>query len=129
MANAAYKTVDEYIATFPPGLQEILRTVRTAILEAAPGAQEAISYQVPAYRLHGILVYFGGFKKHYSLFAVSSESLLDTYKKELSRYEMSKGTIKFPLDEPVPVGLIGKIVRHRVEENRARETVKRTAKK
>ena len=124
MTKPRFKTVEEYLSTFPPNVQEVLRTVRAAILETVPDAEEGISYQLPAYKFHGWLVYFGGFQHHYSLFAVNSESLLEAFKAELAPYKVSKGTIQFPLNRPVPVDLIRAMVSHRAEENLAREKAK-----
>lgn len=120
MATTSFRTVDQYIATFPERVQEMLQTVRAAIRAAAPDAEEGISYQIPAYKFERVAVYFGGFKNHYSLFAVNSESLTETFKEELARYTVTKGTIKFPIGEPVPEELVRRIVRHRVEEHLGR---------
>jgi uncharacterized protein YdhG (YjbR/CyaY superfamily) len=89
--------------------------MRTTIKKAAPNAQEAISYGIPTYKLNGNLVHFGAFKDHISFFPTSSGTA--AFKKEISKYKVSKGTIQFPLDKPVPFGLITKIVRFRVREN------------
>jgi uncharacterized protein YdhG (YjbR/CyaY superfamily) len=128
MAKTDFKTVDEYLAAFPDSAQEVLRTVRLAIREAVPDAEEVISYQIPAYRLHGWLLYFAGFKKHYSLFCPQPGALFETFKEELSRYDVSKSKIKFPLDQPVPVELIRNMAKHRAAEYRSRETPKREKK-
>jgi uncharacterized protein YdhG (YjbR/CyaY superfamily) len=125
MAKTGFKTVEEYLATFPDSVREVLRTVRLAIREAVPDAEEVISYQVPAYRFHGWLLYFAGFKKHYSLFCPQPDSLLETFQAELSGYEVSKSTIKFPLDQPVPVELIRNMAKHRAAEYRSREKPRR----
>ena len=119
MAKTDFKTVDQYLATFPDSAQEVLRTVRLAIREAVPDAEEVISYQVPAYKFHGWLLYFAGFREHYSLFCPQPDSLLETFKAELSRYGVSRSTIKFPLDQPVPVELIRNMAKHRAEEYRS----------
>jgi uncharacterized protein YdhG (YjbR/CyaY superfamily) len=125
MARTDFKSVDEYIATFPKEVQAILTTVRRTIRKAVPQAEELISYQIPAYKFHGRLLYFSAFKNHYSLFAVNEE-VLRTFKKELARYERSgRGTVRFPLDEPVPVKLIRDIAAYRAKENLAREAKKK----
>ena len=121
MATTNFKTVDEYLATFPDGVLDVLRTVRRTIQEAVPCAEETISYQMPAYKFHGWLLYFAGFKKHYSLFVPPPESVITTFSNELSGYVVSKSTFKFPLDEPVPVELIRNMARHRTEENSRRD--------
>jgi uncharacterized protein YdhG (YjbR/CyaY superfamily) len=110
-----YTTIDEYISTFPKNVQVTLEALRQAIKEAAPNAEEAISYQMPAFRLNGVLVYFAAFKNHIGFYPTSSG--VAEFKKELSQYEVSKGTIRFPLDKPIPLDLIKKIVKYRVKEN------------
>ena len=125
MATTRFETVDEYIASFPPGVQEVLGTVRRAIREAVPGAEERISYQMPTYRFHGWLLYVGAFTKHYSLFCPHTQRLFDDFRERLSGYEVVKSTIKFPLDRPVPVALIHDIARYRAEENLRLEKPKR----
>ena len=110
-----YTPIDEYISTFPKNVQATLEALRQAIKEAAPNAEEAISYQMPAFRLNGVLVYFAAFKNHIGFYPTSSG--VAEFKKELSQYEVSKGTIRFPLDKPIPLDLIKKIVKYRVKEN------------
>lgn len=120
MAKTDFRSVDEYIGSLPKGVQATLETVRRAIREAVPQVEEYISYQMPAYKFHGRLLYFSAFKNHYSLFAVTP-GVLRAFEMELSRYEGSKkGTIRFPLDKPVPVKLISDIARYRAKENLAR---------
>ncbi len=110
-----FKTIDEYIATFPKNVQNILAEMRQAIRESAPQAEEVISYQMPAFKLNGILVYFAAFKNHIGFFPTTSA--METFKEELSGYAVSKGTIRFPLDKPIPLDLVKKIVKFRVKEN------------
>jgi uncharacterized protein YdhG (YjbR/CyaY superfamily) len=110
-----YKTVDEYISAFPKGIQVILEELRQAIREAAPDAEEVISYQMPAFRLNGVLVYFAACKNHIGFYPTSSG--VAEFKEELSQYDVSKGTIRFPLDKPVPLDMVKKIVKFRVKEN------------
>ena len=110
-----YKTIDEYIATFPENVQSILQELRQTIRDAAPRAEEVISYQMPAFRLNGILVYFAAFENHISFFPTASA--IEAFKEELSDYETSKGTVRFPLDKPIPLDLVRKIVCYRVSEN------------
>jgi len=109
------KTVDEYIASFPENVKSILQELRQVIRDAAPEAQEVISYQMPAFKLNGILVWFAAFKNHVGFFP--KMSAIEAFKKELSSYEVSKGTIRFPLDKPIPFDLVRKIVKYRVKEN------------
>jgi uncharacterized protein YdhG (YjbR/CyaY superfamily) len=118
-----FKTVDEYIATFPKETQIILEHVRKAVKDAAPQAKETISYQMPAYRLNGILVWFAAFKNHIGFFP--KVSAMEVFKKDLTKYEVSKGTIRFPLDEPIPIALIKKIVKYRVTEDTEKEKLKK----
>jgi uncharacterized protein YdhG (YjbR/CyaY superfamily) len=110
-----YKNIDEYIAGFPENIQAILQNLRRVIHEAAPEAQETISYGMPAFRLNGIVVYFAAFKDHIGFFPTSSG--VSAFARELAPYDTSKGTIRFPLDEPIPVNLIKKIVKFRAQEN------------
>ncbi len=110
-----FTTVDEYIATFPKNMQSILQELRQVIRESAPEAEETISYQMPAFKLNGILVWFAAFKNHIGFFPKSSA--IAAFKEELSDYELSKGTIRFPLDKPIPFDLVRKIVQYRVKEN------------
>jgi len=109
------ETIDEYISTFPEDVQRILEKVRQTIRKAAPEAEELISYQIPAFKLHSNLVYFGGWKNHIGFYPVSSA--IRAFKKELSVYEGNKGSVKFPLNKPMPYGLISEIVKFRVKEN------------
>mgnify|MGYP006269424957 CR=1 FL=1 len=94
-------TIDEYIAAFPKQIQDILQKLRQTIKESAPQAQEAISYQIPTFKLNANLVHFAAFKDHIGFFPTSSG--VAAFKKELSEYETSKGTIRFPLDKPIPL--------------------------
>ena len=113
--NRALKTIDEYIAASPKNVQSILRQLRKIIRETAPEAEETISYQMPAFRLNGILVYFAAFKNHVSFFPTSSA--IQAFKEKLSPYELSKGTVRFPIKEPIPFDLIKEMVKFRVREN------------
>jgi uncharacterized protein YdhG (YjbR/CyaY superfamily) len=115
MAAKTYKNVDEYISTFPKNVQAILQKLRQTIKEAAPGAEEVISYQMPAFKLNGVLVWFAAFKDHISLFP--KVSAIEAFKDKLANYEISKGTIRFPLNKPIPFNLIKEIVQFRVREN------------
>jgi uncharacterized protein YdhG (YjbR/CyaY superfamily) len=116
MARTDFKSVDEYIASQPEAAQDMLGRVRRAIRKAVPEAEEVISYQIPAYRAHGrVVIYFAGWKRHYSLYPVT-DSLVAAFADELSPYKISKGTIRFPLSEDVPVKLIEDIARFRAKE-------------
>ena len=115
LARKKFETVDEYIAFFPKNTQVILEEVRQAIKESAPEAEETISYQMPAFKQNGILVWFAAFKSHIGFFP--KVSAIEAFKEKLSAYQTSKGTIQFPIDEPLPVDLIKEMVRFRVKEN------------
>jgi uncharacterized protein YdhG (YjbR/CyaY superfamily) len=110
-----FKTVDEYIASHPKKVQNILQELRQTVKEVAPEAKEVISYQMPAFKQNGVLVWFAAFKSHVGFFP--KVSAIEAFKQELSGYELSKGTIRFPLDKPMPLELIKKIVRYRLEED------------
>ena len=115
MMKGQYKNIDEYIAGFPKEIQDILQNLRKVIQESAPEAQEVISYSMPAFKQNGILVYFAAFKDHIGFFPTSSG--VSAFKKDLEPYATSKGTIRFPLDKPIPFALVEKIVKYRVQEN------------
>jgi uncharacterized protein YdhG (YjbR/CyaY superfamily) len=110
-----YGDIDSYIANYPKPVQALLRKMRATIKKSAPKAQEAITYGIPTYKLNGNLVHFGAFKDHVSFFPTSSG--IAAFKKEISKYKVAKGTVQFPLDKPLPLGLITKIVRFRVKES------------
>ncbi len=116
LSKKVFKTIDEYIATFPKHVQSILQELRQVIKEVAPEAEEGISYQMPAFKLNGYLVYFAAWKNHIGFYGATN-SAIELFKDELSGYEISKGTIKFPLDKPIPFDLVRKIVKYRVKEN------------
>ena len=113
--ETSYRSIDEYISESPPEVQEILQTLRKVIKESAPDATEKISYGMPTFYLHGNLVYFGAFKDHIGFFPTSSG--VGAFKDELSEYSISKGTVRFPIEKPLPYDLIRKIVKFRVAEN------------
>ncbi len=115
MKDSTPKTIDEYIAGYPKDVQVKLRKIRAVIRKAAPDAAEGISYQMPVFKLSGNLVYFGAFSTHISFFPTSSG--VAKFQKELKVYGTSKGTIKFPLDKPMPYALISRITKFRVKEN------------
>jgi uncharacterized protein YdhG (YjbR/CyaY superfamily) len=128
MANAnSPKDIDGYIARFPADVRAILEKVRTTIRTAAPEAKETISYQMPAFKLHGILVYFAAWKKHIGLYPpVSGDQVLE---KAVARYAGPKGNLQFPLDQPIPYDLIERIVKRRVKQDLARAAAKRKKRK
>jgi len=111
----ASRNIDEYIASFPPDVQTILERIRLTIRQAAPNAQETISYKMPAFTLNGVLVYFAAFRKHIGLYPpVSGDTKLE---KAISSYAGPKSNLRFPLDRPIPYDLIEKIVKLRVRQN------------
>jgi uncharacterized protein YdhG (YjbR/CyaY superfamily) len=116
------ENIDEYIATFAPEVQAILAKIRATVRAAAPDAQEKISYQMPSFNLHGVLIYFAAFKKHIGLYPpVRGDAKLE---KAVSAYAGEKGNLKFPLDQPIPYGLIERIVKFRVRQNLAKMAAK-----
>lgn len=121
--NKKPATVEEYISSFPPGMQELLQQVRITIQKAAPAAEECIAYAMPAYKLNGPLVYFAGYKSHVGFYATPTGH--EAFKKELSKYKEGKGSVQFPLHEPMPLKLIEKIVKFRVKENMAKPARKK----
>jgi uncharacterized protein YdhG (YjbR/CyaY superfamily) len=124
MAKTDFKSVDEYIATHPEDVQAILQRVRSTIRKAVPGAEEVISYQLPTYKLHGgYVVYFAGWKQHYSLYP-ATDRLVAAFKEDLAPYKVTKGTIRFPLSQPVPVKLIERIAKFLAKEAATRARAK-----
>jgi uncharacterized protein YdhG (YjbR/CyaY superfamily) len=116
-------TIDEYIAGFPKNIRELLEELRRVIRESAPQAEEAIRYGIPTFRLKGNLVHFAAFKHHIGFYP--TPSAITTFSEELSPYKQSKGTVRFPLDTPIPYDLVRKIVKYRVEEMLEREKKKK----
>lgn len=122
-ARATPKSIDEYIAAFPPEVQAVLEKIRVTISDAAPDAQETISYQIPTFTLNGALVHFAGFKKHIGLYPpVKGDAGLV---KAVSTYAGEKGNLRFPLDQPIPYDLIERIVKLRVKQNLAKAKAKK----
>ena len=115
MARKHFQTIDEYIKTFPTDVQSILERMRQVIRKAAPDAVEAISYQIPTFKLNGNLVHFAAFKNHIGFYPTSSG--IEAFKKEFSRYKWAKGSVQFPIGEPIPFDLVEEIVLFRVKEN------------
>ena len=110
-----FETIDEYIAEFPEDIQEILEKMRKVIHKAAPEAEEAISYGMPTFKLHGNLVHFAAYKNHIGFYPAPSG--IEKFKEDISEYKSSKGAVQFPLDKPVPYDLVEKMVIFRVKEN------------
>jgi uncharacterized protein YdhG (YjbR/CyaY superfamily) len=129
MARTNVTSVDQYIASQPEATQRLLARLRATIRKALPGAEELISYGIPAYKLNGrTVLYFAGWTHHYSLYP-STAGLVAVFKDDLARYEVSKGTIRFPLSEPVPVKLIAAIAQCRAREVTERKIVTRPHKR
>lgn len=125
--RGAPRDIDEYIAGFPNDVQAILQKVRATIRKAAPDAEEAIRYQIPTFTLNGNLIHFAAFKTHIGLYP--APRAIEAFKDELSAYAGGKGTVRFPLDEPIPLGLIGRIVKFRVKESLERAAPTRTKRR
>ena len=120
-------TIDEYIADFPRDVRPLLEKVRTTIRKAAPDAEEAIKYMMPTYVLEGNLIHFAGYNHHIGLYPGSRP--IEQFKDELTKYETSKGTVRLPLDKPIPVGLISKITKFCVKRNLERAAAKAKKKR
>ena len=121
--HTAPKDIDEYIAGLPRDVQEILQKIRATIRRAAPDAEETIKYRMPTLTLNGNLVHFAAFKKHIGFYPAPRG--IEAFKDELSAYEGAKGSVRFPLDKPIPFGLISRIVKFRVKNNLERAEAKR----
>jgi uncharacterized protein YdhG (YjbR/CyaY superfamily) len=122
-SKAKFTTIDDYIASFPKNVQTILEKIRQTIRKAAPGATEAISYQIPTFKLNGSnLVHFAAWQDHIGFYATPSGNVAFT--KDLARYKVAKGSIQFPLDEPIPYDLVTKIAKFRVKETQVKKKAK-----
>jgi uncharacterized protein YdhG (YjbR/CyaY superfamily) len=117
------KTIDEYIATWPADIKAKLISMRDTIKKAAPKAEEAISYNMPTFKQNGNLVYFAAFNNHIGFFPVPSG--MKAFEKELSKFKTGKGSVQFPYDQPLPLALVAKIVKFRVQENMAKAEAKK----
>ncbi len=122
-----FSSIDEYIATFPEDRQALLEAVRATIKAAAPDAVEIISYGMPAFAQNGNLAYFSGLKDHIGFYPTPSG--IEAFQEELSKYRTTKGAVNFPVDKPLPLELIGKVVRFRVAENLDKAAAKARKKK
>lgn len=120
------KNVDEYIRMQPVEVRPLLKSLRQSILKAAPGVEELISYRMPYFKYHGRLLYFAAFKKHIGFYPMTTG--ISAFKKELSVYKGAKGSVQFPLNEPLPLKLIARIVKFRVQENLEKEKLKSRSK-
>jgi uncharacterized protein YdhG (YjbR/CyaY superfamily) len=122
----AAKNIHEYISEFPADVQEVLQKVRETIQGAAPDAEETINYHIPTYKLNGNLVHFAGYKKHIGFYPTPSGIV--HFKDKLAAFESAKGSVKFPLDQPIPYDLIREITTFRVQENLEKANSKRKKK-
>jgi uncharacterized protein YdhG (YjbR/CyaY superfamily) len=125
-ANEVPKDVSSYIAAFPPAVQKLLKQLRQLIQATAPGAEDVISYRMPAYKYKGVLVYFAGYKNHIGFYPGSAG--IEQFINQLSDYQISKGTLQLPLDQPLPVKLLVEIIRFRIKENEAKAALKKSRK-
>lgn len=123
VVKAGFRTIDDYIAAFPEHIQALLQTVRATIRAAAPDAEERISYQMPTFALKGNLVHFAAWKDHIGLYPAPSG--IAAFAEDLARYRGAKGSVRLPIDEPLPLDLITRIVQFRVAENLAKAAAKR----
>ena len=126
-SKGGFRSIDEYIATFPTDIQALLEAMRAVVKAAAPQAEECISYQMPAFALHGNLVYFAALKHHIGFYPTSSG--IAAFEAELVAYESSKGAVRFPFTQPLPLELVTKIVQFRVNENLNKAAAKAGKKK
>ena len=126
-ARRQFKTMDEYINTFPDDIRRILNELRQTIREAAPEAEETINYQIPTFSLNGNLVHFAAFEHHIGFYPTPSG--MEAFKKELSGYKGAKGSVQFPIDQPLPLFLIRRIVEFRVKENLKKKQKKKSSGK
>lgn len=127
-AGTKFKTVDEYFSILPEKTKSILEKLRKAIRQAAPQAEEVISYNMPAFKLQGALVYYAAYKAHIGFYP-AGYAAIKAFEKELAPYETSKGTIRFPIDKALPLGLIKNIVKYRVRQNLEKASLKTKKKK
>jgi uncharacterized protein YdhG (YjbR/CyaY superfamily) len=120
MANAVPETIDEYIASFPPDVQRVLEKIRSTVAQNAPGAREVISYRIPAFKGNGILVFFAAFKNHIGMYPpIRGNAALE---KAVAKYAGAKGNLRFPMSEPIPYGLIARIVKLRARQDAEKAT-------
>jgi uncharacterized protein YdhG (YjbR/CyaY superfamily) len=124
-SNKQFKTIDEYISMFPDDVRTILNQVRQTIREAVPEAEETINYQMPTFTLNGNLVHFAAFKNHIGFYPTPTG--IEAFKEELSPYKGAKGSVQFPIEQPMPLSLIRRIVEYRVKENSERKPKKKSS--
>lgn len=127
MPSRKFKTVDEYIGSFPAAIQPRLNEIRSLIKAAAPKAEELISYNIPGYKHNGMLVFFAANKAHLGFYPGTAK--MEGFEKELSKFNGTKASVHFPYDEPLPSKLISRIVKYRIKENEANAKIKAEKKK
>jgi uncharacterized protein YdhG (YjbR/CyaY superfamily) len=125
--KAPVNNIDEYIATFPQQIQKLLNQMRATIAKAAPEAEEAIKYAIPTFILNGNLVHFAAFKSHIGFYPAPAG--IEAFKQEVAPYEAGKGSLQFPLDKPLPLALVTKIVKYRVKQNLEKSKSKKNVSK
>ncbi|MGO4448172.1 iron chaperone [Phyllobacterium sp. TAF24] len=123
-----FSTVEEYLQSLPDKARAVLEKLRETIHETAPEAEELISYQIPAFRFHGMLIYYSAYTQHVSL-SFPAFKVFEVFKEEFTPYELSKSTVRFRLDEPLPLDLVREIVKFRMKENLEMEAAKSKGKK
>ena len=124
-----FQTIEAYVEAFPEDVQEGLESLRQAIRTAVPEAEEVISYQLPAFKHHGMLIYFSAYKDHYSLSFPPPFTIFEAFKEQLSAYEMTKTAIKLPMGRPLPLDLVGELAKYRAQENAEAASKKKSKKK
>ena len=122
-STVVINNVDDYIAGFPKETQKLLAQLRTAIRKAAPAAEEIISYRMPAYKYKGMLVYFAGYEHHIGFYPGAGG--IANFKKDIAIYKSAKGSVQFPLDKPLPLQLVAKMVKFRATQNLQKEIIKK----
>jgi uncharacterized protein YdhG (YjbR/CyaY superfamily) len=125
LAKQKYETVEAYFASFPEDIQNGLASIRDAIRKTVPQAEEVLSYQLPAFKYHGMLIYYSAYKKHFSISFPPPFKVFEVFKEQLSSYERSKTAVQFPMDKPLPLDLIGEMAKYRANENIESENKKR----
>ncbi len=127
-SNTKFKTIDEYQSTFSPKVKNLLKDLRKAIKQAAPDAEELISYNMPAFKYHSLLVYYAAHTEHIGFYPGSSV-IIEFFKKDLVKYKTSKGTVQFPFEKAIPVRLVKKLVRYKAKQNLEKAKAKLKKKK
>jgi len=127
MAKPKFETVEAYFASFDEGVRKGLASIRDAVQQAVPQAEETLSYQLPAFKYHGMLIYYSAYTSHYSISFPPPFTVFEVFKEQLAPYELSKTAVQFPMDKPIPLDLIGEMAKYRANENI--ETEKKKKKK